>query len=234
MDLEERLQGRAYVETERSRVLVTLLFTDLVGSTERLVRLGDRDWYELLALHHRTVREHLDRFAGREVDTSGDGFLATFDTASQAVSCGSGLTRSLAQLDLDARVGVHTGECDRLGTKYSGVAVHCRGSGRSASRTSRGAGHRNGQGGRRRRRTELLRAWEPRAEGVAGRLATLRGGRDRTGGSTGSREAFGAPVVPFGPHDRSSSRVRTGARQLMRRRMSPRRSARAHPLGGLG
>jgi len=124
MDLEERLRGRAYVETERSRVLVTLLFTDLVGSTERLVRLGDRDWYELLALHHKTVREHLDRFGGREVDTSGDGFLATFDTASQAVSCGSGLTRSLAQLDLDARVGVHTGECDRLGTKYSGVAVH--------------------------------------------------------------------------------------------------------------
>ena len=124
MDLEERLRGRVYVGTERSRVLVTLLFTDLVGSTERLVRLGDRAWYELSALHHRTVREHLDRCGGREVDTSGDGFLATFDTASQAVSCGSGLTRSLAQLDLDARVGVHTGECDRLGTKYSGVAVH--------------------------------------------------------------------------------------------------------------
>jgi class 3 adenylate cyclase len=124
MDREERLLGRANAETERSRVLLTLLFTDLVGSTERLVRLGDRDWYELLALHHRTVREYLDRFAGREVDTAGDGFLATFDTASQAVSCGSELTRSLAELDLDARVGVHTGECDRLGTKYSGVAVH--------------------------------------------------------------------------------------------------------------
>jgi class 3 adenylate cyclase len=124
MDLEERLLGRLNAETERSRVLVTLLFTDLVGSTERLVQLGDRRWYELLALHHRTVREHLDRFGGREVDTAGDGFLATFDTASRAVSCGSELTRSLAGLDLDARVGVHTGECDRLGTKYSGVAVH--------------------------------------------------------------------------------------------------------------
>jgi class 3 adenylate cyclase len=77
-----------------------------------------------LALHHRKVREHLDRFGGREVDTSGDGFLATFDTASKAVSCGSELTWSLAELDLDARVGVHTGECDRFGTKYSGVAVH--------------------------------------------------------------------------------------------------------------
>ncbi len=64
MDLEERLRGRVYVGTERSRVLVTLLFTDLVGSTERLVRLGDRAWYELLALHHRTVREHLDRCGG--------------------------------------------------------------------------------------------------------------------------------------------------------------------------
>jgi class 3 adenylate cyclase len=124
MDLEERLPRRVNAETERSRVLVTLLFTDLVGSTERLVRLGDRDWYELLALHHRKVREHLDRFGGREVDTSGDGFLATFDTASRAVGCGSELTRALAELDLDARVGVHTGECDRFGTKYSGVAVH--------------------------------------------------------------------------------------------------------------
>ena len=124
MDLEERLLRGANVETYRSRVLVTLLFTDLVGSTERLVRLGDRDWYELLELHHRKVREHLDRFGGREVDTSGDGFLATFDTASQAVSCGCELTRSLASFDLEVRVGVHTGECDRFGTKYSGVAVH--------------------------------------------------------------------------------------------------------------
>jgi class 3 adenylate cyclase len=124
MDLEERLLRRVNVETDRSRVLVTLLFTDLVGSTERLVRLGDRDWYELLALHHRKVREHLDRFGGREVDTSGDGFLATFDTASQAVSCGSELTCSLGELNLEARVGVHTGECDRFGSKYSGVAVH--------------------------------------------------------------------------------------------------------------
>ena len=233
MDLEERLRGRVYVGTERSRVLVTLLFTDLVGSTERLVRLGDRDWYELLALHHRTVREHLDRSGGREVDTSGDGFLATFDTASQAVSCGSGFTRSLAQLDLDARVGVHTGECDRLGTKYSGVAVHV------AARVVRLAGPREvlvtetvkgvvaGAG------LSFCDRGEPPAERVAGRLAALRGGRDRTGGSTGSRQAFGPPVVPLGPRERSSSRVRTGALQLMRR-MSPRRSARAHPLGGLG
>ena len=124
MDLEERLQRPANAEAERSRVLVTLLFTDLVGSTERLVRLGDRGWHELLVLHHEKVRQHLDRFGGREVDTSGDGFLATFDTASQAVSCGSELTRSLADLGLDARVGVHTAECDRFGSKYSGVAVH--------------------------------------------------------------------------------------------------------------
>src|SRR5262245_40513766 len=109
MDLEERLLRRANAETERSRVLVTLLFTDLVGSTERVVRIGDRDWRELLAVHHRRVREHLDRFDGREVDTSGDGFLASFDTASQAVSCGSELTRSLARIELEARVGVHTG-----------------------------------------------------------------------------------------------------------------------------
>lgn len=163
MDLEERLPRRVNVETDRSRVLVTLLFTDLVGSTERLVQLGDRDWYELLALHHRKVREHLDRF-----DTSGDGFLATFDTASQAVSCGSELTCSLAELNLEARVGVHTGECDRFGSKYSGVAVHVAARVVRLAGPGEGARHRDGQGRRCRGGAELLRARKPRAERTAG------------------------------------------------------------------
>jgi class 3 adenylate cyclase len=124
MDLEERHLRRATNETERSRDLVTLLFTDLVGSTERVARLGDRRWRELLTLHHAKVRELLGWFGGREVDDSGDGFFAAFDTASGAVSCGCEVTRALAEYDLDTRVGVHTGECERLGSKYGGVAVH--------------------------------------------------------------------------------------------------------------
>jgi class 3 adenylate cyclase len=124
MDLQERLTSLGSRETGRSRVLVTLLFTDLIGSTERAVALGDRRWQGLLERHHGTVRALLDRFGGREVDTAGDGFLATFSTASHAVGCGFELTWSLSWLGLDARVGVHTGECDRFGPKYSGVAVH--------------------------------------------------------------------------------------------------------------
>ncbi|TMK88025.1 MAG: adenylate/guanylate cyclase domain-containing protein [Actinobacteria bacterium] len=124
MDLQERLTSLASREADGSRVLVTLLFTDLIGSTERAVALGDRRWQGLLERHHGTVRDLLDRFGGCEVDTAGDGFLATFSTASHAVGCGFEVTRSLSWLGLDARVGVHTGECDRFGPKYSGVAVH--------------------------------------------------------------------------------------------------------------
>ena len=124
MDQQERLTSLRSRETHGSRVLVTLLFTDLVGSTERAVALGDRRWQGLLERHHGAVRALLQRFEGCEVDSAGDGFLATFGTASLAVGCGFQLTRSLACLGLDARVGVHTGECDRFGPKYSGVAVH--------------------------------------------------------------------------------------------------------------
>jgi class 3 adenylate cyclase len=124
MDLQERLTSLGNRETNGSRVLVTLLFTDLVGSTERAVALGDRRWQALLERHHSAGRALLERFDGCEVDTAGDGFLATFGTASHAVGCGFELTRSLSWLGLDARVGVHTGECDRFGPKYSGVAVH--------------------------------------------------------------------------------------------------------------
>ena len=124
MDLQERLTSLGSRETDGSRVLVTLLFTDLIGSTERAVALGDRRWQGLLERHHGTVRALLDRFGGCEVDTAGDGFLATFSTASHAVGCGFELTRSLSWLGLDARVGVHTGEVEHFGPKYSGLAVH--------------------------------------------------------------------------------------------------------------
>jgi class 3 adenylate cyclase len=124
MDRDQRTRLGTDAETYRSRVLVTLLFTDLVGSTELAAELGDRRWRALLERHHATVRELLDRFRGREVDCSGDGFFATFDTATHAVCCGFALTRSLWSLGLEVRVGLHTGECERLGEKVSGVAVH--------------------------------------------------------------------------------------------------------------
>jgi class 3 adenylate cyclase len=124
MDREQQKRIETYATGDSSRVLVTLLFTDLVGSTELAVALGDRRWRDLLARHHAIVREQLDRFLGREIDCAGDGFFATFETATHAVRCGLSLTRSLRLLGLEVRIGLHTGECERLGEKVSGVAVH--------------------------------------------------------------------------------------------------------------
>jgi class 3 adenylate cyclase len=124
MDREEWRRPTTGVERDPSRVLLTMLFTDLVGSTELAASLGDRRWRDLLERHHASVRELLQRFRGREVDCAGDGFFATFDTATEAVRCGSSLTSSLWALGLRVRVGLHTGECERFGERVSGVAVH--------------------------------------------------------------------------------------------------------------
>jgi pimeloyl-ACP methyl ester carboxylesterase len=109
---------------EPDRVLATVLFTDIVGSTERATELGDRRWRELLERHHDLVRRQLDRFQGREVDTAGDGFLATFDGPARGIRCARAIGGALGELGLDVRAGLHTGECELLGDKVAGVAVH--------------------------------------------------------------------------------------------------------------
>jgi len=109
---------------EPDRVLVTLLFTDLVGSTRRVAELGDRSWRELLERHNEVVRRVLARRGGREVDRAGDGFLATFDGPARAVRAGLEIVSELAALGLDVRVGVHTGEVERSGDEIAGIAVH--------------------------------------------------------------------------------------------------------------
>jgi class 3 adenylate cyclase len=109
---------------EPDRVLATVLFTDVVGSTERATELGDRRWRELLERHHAVVRRELSRFQGREVETAGDGFLATFDGPARAIRCARAIGGALGQLGLDVRAGLHTGECELLGGKVAGVAVH--------------------------------------------------------------------------------------------------------------
>jgi class 3 adenylate cyclase len=109
---------------EPDRVLATVLFTDIVGSTERATELGDRRWRELLDAHHSTVRRQLERFRGREIDTAGDGFLATFDGPARAIRCGSAAIAAIRELGLDIRAGVHTGECEVAGDRLAGVAVH--------------------------------------------------------------------------------------------------------------
>jgi class 3 adenylate cyclase len=105
-------------------VLATLLFTDIVGATARAAELGDRSWRELLQQHHATVRAQLGRFRGKEIDTAGDGFFATFDGPARAISCAWAIRDSLGDLGLDVRAGLHAGECELLDEKVGGIAVH--------------------------------------------------------------------------------------------------------------
>ena len=114
-----RLQGHAGVE----RVLATLLFTDIVGSTELAARVGDRAWRDLLQRHNALVRRELGRFQGRELDTAGDGFFAAFDGPARAVRAASAIQDALRTLEIESRVGLHTGECELNDEKVAGIAV---------------------------------------------------------------------------------------------------------------
>jgi len=107
-----------------NRVLATVLFTDIVKSTERARELGDRDWAELLGRHQVAVRRELGRFRGHEIDTAGDGFLARFDGPARAIRCAVAIRDVVRDLGLELRAGLHTGECELLGDKVAGIAVH--------------------------------------------------------------------------------------------------------------
>ena len=122
-EIREFLTGTR--ETARpDRVLVTVLFTDLVMSTEVATSLGDRRWRDLLEQHHATVRRELARFDGREIDTVGDGFFATFDGPARAIRCAQAIVGAVADLGLAIRAGLHTGEVEVLADKVAGIAVN--------------------------------------------------------------------------------------------------------------
>jgi class 3 adenylate cyclase/esterase/lipase len=121
--IEEFLTGsRAPVAVDR--VLATVLFTDIVGSTETAAALGDQRWRDLLEHHHATIRRNLVRFRGREVKTTGDGFLATFDGPARGVQCAHAIAQDLRSLGIEVRAGLHTGECEIIGDDVGGIAVH--------------------------------------------------------------------------------------------------------------
>jgi class 3 adenylate cyclase len=111
-------------ESEPNTVLATVLFTDIVGSTAKAVELGDAQWVALVGRHHALVRRQLDRFRGVELDTAGDGFFAIFDGPIRAIRCASVIADSVSELGLAVRVGIHTGECERIGEKLGGLAVN--------------------------------------------------------------------------------------------------------------
>ena len=106
------------------RVLATVLFTDIVNATQRTAELGDRQWRDLLARHNSLIRRELDRFRGREIDTAGDGFFVTFDGPARAIRCAEAIQNAVTQLGLTVRVGLHTGECEIVDEKVTGIAVH--------------------------------------------------------------------------------------------------------------
>jgi class 3 adenylate cyclase len=122
-EIQEFLTGaREAVEPER--VLATVLFADLVDSTARAARLGDRRWHDLLDRFYGAVRAELSRFRGRELDTAGDGMFATFDGPARAIRSACAIRDAVRRLDLEVRVGLHTGECEVIGAKVGGLAVH--------------------------------------------------------------------------------------------------------------
>ena len=106
------------------RLLATVMFTDIVGSTELAGKLGDRAWRQLLARHHAYVRKVLKRFGGKEIDTAGDGFFATFDQPARAIACARELVAGLGAMGIEIRAGVHMGEVEVIGPKVGGIAVH--------------------------------------------------------------------------------------------------------------
>ncbi len=109
--LKEVVEGEPW-EAEPDRVLATVLFTDIVDATARAAEVGDRAWRQLLEKHHDTVRSQLGRFRGKEMDTAGDGFFATFDGPARAIRCACAIREAIRDLDLDVRAGLHSGECE--------------------------------------------------------------------------------------------------------------------------
>jgi pimeloyl-ACP methyl ester carboxylesterase len=125
-EIEEFLTGVRHGAdgSDVDRVLATVLFTDIVDSTKRAAELGDRRWREALDRHHGMVRRELTAFRGREIDTAGDGFLASFDGPARAIRAATTITDKVKLMGLDIRAGLHTGECEVLGPKLTGIAVH--------------------------------------------------------------------------------------------------------------
>ncbi len=122
-DIEEFVTGARHAP-EPDRVLATVMFVDIVKSTERAAAIGDRKWRELLGDFYGTVRRNLERYRGREVDTAGDGFFGTFDGPARAVRCAQGISNDVSSLGIAVRAGVHTGEVEVIGGKVGGIAVH--------------------------------------------------------------------------------------------------------------
>ncbi|MGC1852188.1 MAG: adenylate/guanylate cyclase domain-containing protein [Solirubrobacterales bacterium] len=122
-EVEEFLTGARHAPPS-DRILTTVMFTDIVASTERAAALGDARWRELLGRHDELMRAELERHRGREVKTMGDGFLATFDGPARGIRCARAIADKVRALDIELRAGLHTGECELIGEDIGGIAVN--------------------------------------------------------------------------------------------------------------
>ena len=174
--IEQFIFSVHHEEAALDRMLATVLFTDIVSSTDKACQLGDTVWRELLGRQDAVVRAFLSRYRGDEVKTTGDGFLATFDGPARAVKCAQGICEAVRSLGLEVRAGCHTGEIEQLGADVGGVAVHIGARVGRARRALRGPRHLDGQGPRGRLRPRLRRPRRAPPQGHPGGLAPLRTG----------------------------------------------------------
>jgi class 3 adenylate cyclase len=122
-DIQEFITGERPVDSF-NRILATVLFLDIASSTERAAVLGDTAWRNILNSYYAIVRKELARFRGKETNTTGDSFLATFDGPARAIRCALAITLAVRQLGIEVRAGVHTGECELMGDNVGGIAIH--------------------------------------------------------------------------------------------------------------
>ena len=172
-EIEEFITGtRQHLEPDR--VLATVMFVDIARSTERAAELGDTRWRELLGNYYAVLRRELSTFRGHEVNTAGDGLLATFDGPARAIRCAQSVREKMRPLGLQVRTGLHTGECELIGGDIGGIAVHIAARVEATAGAGRGDGIEHGQGSSRRLWPPIRRSRRVQAEGCAWRMATIR------------------------------------------------------------
>ena len=173
-EITEFLTGeRPVVEVER--ILTTVLFTDIVGSTAQAAALGDKKWRSMLEAHDKTVREQLRHFRGREINTTGDGFVVSFDGPARAIRCARAIAQATGKLGVQLRVGLHTGECQVRGEDLGGLSVHIAGPGGGHRVSGRSAGLGDCQGPRCGVRNRVQRSRRARTQRRAGVLEAVLG-----------------------------------------------------------
>ncbi len=177
VDAIRRFVGVDRTPIELETVLATVLFTDIVGSTERQAALGDHEWKQLAERHHAIVRAALARWRGFENDTAGDGFYATFDGPARAIRCGLEIAERVRDLGIEVRAGVHTGECELIDRKHAGITVSIGARIATRLRAVRGPRFSDREGPRRGERARLRGCRRSRAERCTRPLAPLPGDR---------------------------------------------------------